>query len=86
MDQVKHIQTDGTPLPADDIPFPNPAGLAIDQAQGTLIILESEGSASNNNAGVMRTVNKTSGATVASGTLPDMPNWAQMFIANDSRA
>lgn len=86
MNRVKHIRTDGTPLPADDIVFPSPAGLAIDQAQGTLIILESEGSASNQNAGIMRTVNKSTGATVASGTLTDHPDWDQIHFDQDSRA
>ncbi len=84
-DEIKHVTLAGAEI-NDAIPFPNPAGLAIDQANGTLIILESEGSAANKNAGVIRTANKATGATVASGTLTDMPDWDQLFFDQESRA
>lgn len=83
---VRHIALDGTPLTGDDVPFTNPAGLAIDQANGTLIILESEGSASNKSAGVLQTINKASKALVGSGRLRVQPDWDQMYFDQDSRA
>ncbi len=85
-DEVRNISLDGTPNPSKSIAFPNPAGLAIDHANGTLIILESEGSAANKNAGIMRTVNKADGSTVSSGLLTDMPNWDHVFFDQDKRA
>lgn len=84
-DEIKHVSLSGVEID-NAIPFPNPAGLAIDQANGTLIILESEGSAANKAAGIIRTVDKRTGFAVGSGTLTDMPNWDQMFFDQESRA
>jgi hypothetical protein len=83
--EVRNISLDGTPNPSKSIAFPNPAGLAIDPANGTLIILESEGSAANKSSGIMRTVSKTDGSTIASGQLTDMPDWDHIFFDPDSR-
>ena len=92
VDQVRNLTPNAgatggaTANPSKSFNFPNPQGLAIDYANNQLIVLESEGSAANKSAGVMRNVDKSTGATIASGTLTGFPFWDLMHFDQDSRA
>ncbi len=78
-DLVRHIGTDGTPLPADDIAFADPAGLAIDASNGHLIIMQKDTVGQ-----LVQVVDKQAKTVISSGSMPQSDQ-DHIFFEEQSR-
>ncbi len=78
---VRHIQTNGTTLTGDDIAFPtDPGGLALDEANGVLIVMQN-----HQDGTTIRKVSRATGATIDSSTI-SVTDRGHLYFDHASRA